>query len=339
MNKKYLSIVSSLFSIIIISSILIPFLLPDTVIVFSNDESSRSDSEKTLQSFRRMDSAQPFYVMKYYGDYGFQDVLEEKIPQASFFDLRGGWGCTCFSAQNTSYAPIFGRNFDWSEEGALFLYTEPSYGLASISTVNLGILGVDPIIDINNPGTRSRLLNAPFYLMDGMNEMGLVIGIMAINRASRTYNASQPTISSLDIVRLALEFATTVEEALILWENYNIQFGSVPIHYLIADPYGDSAIVEWIDGEMNIFRNEEPWQISTNFIFSDGISSCWRYQTATQMLQSYLGGITMEIGMEILEECSQDGFTLWSNVYNLDTKEVKMSIGQHYEKTYTFSFK
>ncbi len=101
-----------------------------------------------------------------------------------------------------------------------------------------------------------------------MNEMGLVVGIMAINRASRTYNASQPTISSLDIVRLALEFSSTVDDALILWDNYNIEFGSVPIHYLIADSTGDSAIVEWIDGDMHIYRNEDSWQVSTNFIMA-----------------------------------------------------------------------
>ena len=300
--------------------------------------SSHMDAEKTLQSLRRMDKEEPFYVMKYYGDYGFQDIISESIEEVSVLNLDSGWGCTCFSAQNSSYDPIFGRNFDWANEGALFVYTEPSYGYASISTVNLGILGVDPDIDINNPGTRSRLLNAPYYLMDGMNEMGLVIGIMAINRASRTYNASQPTISSLDIVRVALEYATTVDEALNLWENYNIEFGSVPIHYLIADPYGDSAIVEWIDGDMQIYSNQEPWQVSTNFIFTDGISPCWRYETASQLLQNSMGGITVDMGMDILEECSQDGFTLWSNVYNLETKEVEISIGQHYEKIYTFSF-
>ncbi len=276
--------------------------------------------------------------MKYYGDYGFQDVLTNGMDTSIAFEIQNGWGCTCFSALNSSSDPIFGRNFDWRDEGALFLYSEPSYGYASISTVNLDILGLNPSLDKNDPATQERLLLTPYYLMDGMNGMGLVVGIMAINRASRTYNASQPTISSLDIVRLALEFSSTVDDALLLWENYNIEFGSVPIHYLIADPTGDSAIVEWIDGDMHIYRNEDSWQVSTNFVFTDGISSCWRYETATTMLQDYWGRITMEEGMDILESCSQDDWTLWSNIYNLNTKEVHISVSQNYRKTYTFQF-
>lgn len=337
-KRKNSIIIVSIFSALIICSIIIPFVIPKTKILFSNDTSSRADSEKTLRSLKKMDADYPFYVMKYYGDYGFQDILTNGMVSQSAFDIQDGWGCTCFASLNSYSDPIFGRNFDWRDKGALFLYTEPSYGYASISTVNLGILGLNPSIDEDNPITQERLLQAPYYLMDGMNEMGLTVGIMAIDRASRTYNASQPTISSLDIVRLALEFSSTVEDALILWDNFNIEFGSVPIHYLIADSSGDSAIVEWIDGEMYIYQSEDSWQVSTNFIFTDGISSCWRYEIATTMFQDYWGIITMEEGMDILESCSQDDWTLWSNVYNLNTKEVRISVSQNYRKTYTFQF-
>lgn len=287
---------------------------------------------------KKIDPIYPFYAMRYYGDYGFLDVLENGTELISEFEVQEGWGCTCFSALNSSSDPVFGRNFDWMDEGSLFLYTEPSYGYASISTINLGILGIEPSINIKDPTTQKRLLLTPYYLMDGINEMGLVVGIMAISRASRTYNTSQPTISSLDIVRLALEFATTVDEVLVIWENYNIEFGSVPIHYLIADPTGKSAIVEWIDGNMNIYRNEQSWQVSTNFIFTDGITPCWRYQTATELLHQSLGSVTMQHGMDILKACSQDGWTLWSNVYNLRTRQVHISVNQNYQKIYRFHF-
>ncbi|TFG19557.1 MAG: linear amide C-N hydrolase, partial [Promethearchaeota archaeon] len=313
----------------------VPFLVPDTVIRFSNDTSARTNKEKTLASFKKIDSKNPFYAMKYYGDYDFQEIIVNGRYLYSDIDIDEGWGCTCFAALNFT-EPIYGRNFDWRDDGALFLYTQPSYGFSSISTVNLGILGLDPSIDLENPTIQERLLLAPHYLMDGMNEVGLVVGIMAINRASRTYNSSQVTISSLDIVRLALEFASTVDEALFLWENYNIQFDSVPIHYLIADCEGNSAIVEWIDGDMFVYHNKNEWQVSTNFIFTDGISSCWRYQTATQMLQECDGYVKMEKGMEILEACSQDDWTRWSNVYNLKTLEIHITVNTNYQTIYTF---
>jgi hypothetical protein len=89
---------------------------------------------------------------------------------------------------------------------------------------------------------------------------------------------------------------------------------------------------------MHIYRNENSWQVSTNFIFTDGISSCWRYETATSILQDRRGSVTMEEGMNILESCSQQGWTLWSNVYNLNTKEVHISVSQNYQKIFTFQF-
>ncbi len=327
-----------IFSSFFVSSIVSQFIILDSVIYFQNDTSTRSDEDKTIASLKKVDSDYPFYIMKYYGDYGFQDVVENGRYSNYDIMLDEGWGCTCFSAVNPSYDPIFGRNFDWMEEGALFVYTIPSYGYASISMVNLGILGLNYPFNPNQSQVREKLLLSPFYLMDGMNEMGLTVGIMAINRASRTYNASQATISSLDIVRLALEYASTVGEALFLWEKYNIEFGSVPIHYLIADQAGDSAIVEWIDGDMYVYPITEFWQVSTNFIFTDGISYCWRYQRANQLLQDSEGGVNMKDGMEILKDCSQLGLTLWSNIYNLKTRQVIVAINQNYDETYSFQF-
>jgi hypothetical protein len=318
-------------------SIFIPFFSPNNIIFFTQDSSSRNNTEKTLHSLKKIDPNDPFYIMRYYGDYGFQDVVENGYSSISF-KIEKGWGCTCFVGMNSSSDLIFGRNFDWSDDGTLFLYTEPSYGYASISTINFGILGLSSSINKKDPTIQDRLLQAPYYLMDGMNEKGLTVGIMAIERSSRTYNASQPTISSLDLIRLALEFTSTVDEVLILWNGYNIEFGSVPIHYLIADPQGNSAIVEFIDGDMHVYRNENSWQVSTNFIFTDGIASCWRYQTATQILQETWGNISIEEGMEILEQCAQDGLTRWSSVYNMEKVSVSISVNQNYDRTYFFRF-
>ena len=97
-------------------------------------------------------------------------------------------------------------------------------------------------------------------------------------------------------------------------------------------------IVEWIDDNMHIYRISQNWQVSTNFIFTDGISSCWRFQTANLMLEESEGGITVEEGMDILQECSQNGWTLWSNIYNMETKQVEICVNQDYQRTYRFHF-
>ena len=62
-------------------------------------------------------------------------------------------------------------------------------------------------------------------------------------------DAKKVTLDSLEIIRLLLDNATEVDEALAFFDDYNIDWGSgPPVHYLIADASGDSAVVELIDG-------------------------------------------------------------------------------------------
>ncbi|TFG16570.1 MAG: hypothetical protein EU530_11660, partial [Promethearchaeota archaeon] len=71
MKRNFLIFIGVIIPVIIVCSIIVPFLVPDTVIRFSNDTSARTNKEKTLASFKKIDSKNPFYAMKYYGDYDF----------------------------------------------------------------------------------------------------------------------------------------------------------------------------------------------------------------------------------------------------------------------------
>ena len=56
------------------------------------------------------------------------------------------------------------------------------------------------------------------------------------------------------------DYASSVEEALELMDDHNIDFScSLPLHYLLADRMGSSALVEYVAGEMRILRSEQPW--------------------------------------------------------------------------------
>ena len=116
---------------------------------------------------------------------------------------------------------------------------------------------------------RDELLRAPFLPFDGMNEHGLVVGMMAVSRADGVSDPQKVTLSGLQAIRLMLDYAKNVGQAIAVLQDYNVYFGGgVPLHYLIADAAGNSAVIEFVSGEMIVIRNEEPWQVSTNFIIS-----------------------------------------------------------------------
>ena len=82
---------------------------------------------------------------------------------------------------------------------------------------------------------------------------------MAVSHGEGGSDAEKATLDSLEIIRLLLDHATEVDEALALFDDYNIDWGSgPPVHYLIADASGDSAVVELIDGSAVVTRSLYP---------------------------------------------------------------------------------
>ncbi len=100
-----------------------------------------------------------------------------------------------------------------------------------------------------------------------MNEQGLVVGMAAVPPGQMTLDPNKATVGSIRVIRMILDHANTVDEALDILSRYNVDMqGGIPIHYLIADRSGQAALVEYYRGELFVFRNEAPWHLATNFL-------------------------------------------------------------------------
>jgi hypothetical protein len=299
---------------------------------------------RSLATLTKIDD-HPLYVMRYYGDYGFEDFLQQGTrtdgySKSHILETAEQWTCTCFTSLNREGEGVFGRNFDWHVHPALILFTVPPDGYASVSMVDISYLGYGK----NDPSwiDRPRLLRAPYLPFDGMNERGVTIGMMAVPSADPGEDPQKVTISSLQAIRLMLDYAASTEEAISLLRNYNVDFeGGPPLHYLISDPSGKSAIVEFVDGEMIVLRNRQPWQVATNFVISttkpeEARSPCWRYRKVYEALERAKGDISQEEAMALLEGVSQSGScpTIWSVAYNMTTRNLQVVIGRKYDEAH-----
>jgi len=285
----------------------------------------------------------PFYVAYYVGDYGFDAYLESGVyPLASQqIKYEQRYACSCFYASGDS--PIFGRNFDWYEHPVLLLITDPPGGYRSVSMVDISYLGYDrEFTPFDDP---EGLRSAPFYPFDGMNEHGLAVGMMAVGQAAGVIDPDRPTLDSLEIMRLILDHARDLSEALDLLADYNVDFGSVPVHYLIADHSGNSVVVEYIDNELVVVGGKKPYQAATNFILSevqleDVESHDYRYNTLIRVLSKLEGRVEEDFAMDLLADVSQGGgetATRWSVVYDLDDLSVTAAINRDYRQLYNFT--
>lgn len=310
---------------------------------FAAWHSGQLNEWRTLASLRKVDE-HPLYVMRYHGDYDFERFLRadggnvialEAEPGAASFSCA----CTCFASLNCDGAMFFGRNFDWMDlNPALLLFTDAPDAYASVSMVDVSYLG----LGLNDPSwsDRRRLLYAVHMPFDGMNEHGLTVGMMAVPEAKCRHDAQRQTISGLNAIRLMLDYAKDVKGAVALLSDYNIAFGGPPLHYLIADATGRSAVVEFVDGQMRVLFNDVPWQVSTNFVISEAGSGdddvrCWRYSSAHEALEDANGCLSREQAMALLEEVSQPG-TLWSIAYGISSGDVDIVMSRQYSSVHRF---
>jgi hypothetical protein len=328
----------------------LPSLTPYPSITPKSETASTefTQAEKdTLNSLQKADD-HPLYVLQYKGPHRQSTFATPGVNelQRSNFEFENPtplWACSLFTALADPQRGVFGRNFDWEFSPALLLFTDPPDGYASVSMVDLAYFFDAPDVtqlmdlDLND---RSPLLNTPSMPFDGLNEKGLAIGMAAVPESPTPSDPNNKSVGSLGVMRMILDHAATVEDALAIMKGVNINWNCGPqLHYLIADASGEAALVEFVAGEMVVHYNANPWQQATNFLISntsgsaDGI--CHRYDVITESLQDKQGDLSLGEAMELLEDVSQPS-TQWSVIYQLHTGQISLAMGRHYSKIHTF---
>lgn len=320
---------------------------------------------RSLASLKKVDDYGMFQ-MTYYGDYGFDEFLT--VGAASDKDIESfvtkrllkgipldlgitGGGCTAFVTQNECGEILYARNFDFTYAPTLQLITRPANGYASISTVNLAFAGysAENLPDGLNPSSFLTLA-APFLPFDGMNEKGVAIALLAVPEATPAIDKNKITLNTTTSIRLVLDKAATVDEAVELLRQYNIYFsGDIDCHYLIADASGKSVIVEYYDGALQAVTSKENYQIASNFIayndvnIGEGFTEFERYDTVKAAIEQNNGKLTKAQAVSLLAEVgvtSQATDKLqWSVVYNLSTLEGTLFAHRNTENQIDFVLK
>ena len=321
-------------------TILILCLLLIRTACYKNPTELDDNSSKTLASLQKVDDF-PLYVMHFYGDYDFPLSINYRIPnkKISIQNLEK-WACTCFAGLNPTSTPILGRNFDWYNHPALLLFTDPPDKYASVSMVDISYLGYSmEDLPHSNP---ARLLQAPYLPFDGLNECGLAIGMMAVPYAQASSDPGKKTIGSLTAIRIMLDYAKNIDQAIELLQQYNISFADgPPVHYIVSDSSRNSVVIEFLNGEMQILNCENSWQVATNFILTgmseqDAVLTCWRYARVSDILEANSGEINLEEAMSLLSDVSQSN-TIWSVVYDMKLFNIKVVMGKKYNEVHSFN--
>lgn len=276
--------------------------------------------------------------------------------------------CSAFQAVTPDGDILYGRNFDYNfKKGAtIMLRTAPRKAFKSISMVSMNFLGLDADKLTDGKTDLSLLVAAPLTQMDGMNQKGLAISVLCIvtTDCPKQYEPGKHSIMTSVMMRMLLDRAATVDEAIEMLSHYNffadgLQKGRKKgnfsnYHFFIADATGKYAILEYIkrDGP----DSDSPWVLNvvderqvTNHFRSEGwihlVKQDERYDRMRRTLEERNGVLTEEEAMQLLNDVHQEaegkklGKTQWSVVYNLTKKTATVCVNHDYGKTYRFTLR
>ena len=304
-------------------------------------------------------------------------LLEMEISESEI-------ACSAFTAQTPEGDRLFGRNYDFSKTNACIVFTEATEGRhATISTVDLQFLGMDVDQDVEGLMNKITCLAAPYAPLDGVNDAGVSCGIFMSYQGGETIvptdlNTDKPDITSTTLLRLILDYADNVEEAVEIASTYDLHdSAATSYHYMVADATGASVILEWVNGtdatdldgsarQLVVTYNDDDahigeaegqsdYQWITNFIIQPDYyddpadqKGLDRYQKLYEQL-SQTDGIVAdeEAAMEILASVGRRNWsnddkntcTVHSAVYNLTDKSVLWVSNENYQdETAIFRF-
>lgn len=301
-------------------------------------------------------------TVRYDGDYGFDQFLtqggadsdsvvlkfltENLISDSQGLQMQNSsFGCSTISAKNRDGGYLFGRNFDWQKCNAMVVASYPTNGYNSISTVNMDFIRKGAGIKADFLPDKVLTLAALYAPLDGMNEKGLCVSVNMIQDSDTINQVTQkPDLTTTTAIRLLLDKASTVEEALNLLNSYDIHSSmNIMVHFSIADAAGKSVAVEYIENKMTV--TETP--ILTNFYVSEGKKygiGTKQSHTRFDILEKTLADnveMNFEMVRDALDSVSKDNFgefesTEWSIVFDQKNLTACYFHRENYSRSYYF---
>lgn len=275
-------------------------------------------------------------IMKYYKKFLIINVLVFSLA------LQTGQACTTFSLIHDGQQ-VFGKNYDWHLDRGLMIInkrgvlkkampgTQKDPGRYAVWTSKYGSL------TFNQYGREMPL--------GGINEAGLVVELMMLVGTKYPEPDARYAIKDLQWIQYQLDNFSRVEEVISSDAQLRILTYEEPgLHFLVADNTGNCAIIEFLDGKLNLHTQDtmtvkalanNTYAESREFLkmhkgfggqfpIAKGESSLIRFIYTAKMLKSYdplVKKSIVDYAFDILENVSQSS-TKWSIVYDQQSLRV-----------------
>jgi hypothetical protein len=316
---------------------------------FGRPPVSGSDTSRTLESLVKVQGTggpcqTGLYLLTHVGDR--EDIFRRE--NQGLIDnplMNQTWRfCSVFTAAARD-SVVMGRNWDNENVGSIIVnlcYPPEAYSsVCFCRTMDLGFpLHVD-LEEIKSSELGSKLLLAPFYVTDGINEHGLAVAVAGVRPTTQEPRDDKELVFVTFLMRKILDQTKTIEEAADLVEDFipfHLDKNTLAAHFMVADSSGRSVILEYDHDQWRRTYGDGSWQVLTtkpiyNVPDADLRERCWRYRSISGTLEGAPGNVDWQAAMDILKDVGQKG-TTWSVVYSPSAKDLYFSVYQDWSTVY-----
>ena len=315
---------------------------------------------KIINSIKKLADDKPIYYMEIDGDYHFEEFLKlggassdkevsaflTKCISKGFYTVdvkESGPACSTISAMSPEGSHVWGRNFDWTDSVPIIVKCVPKDGYSSISTCEFKNITSRPDAVPESIANKMLAIASLYVPMDGINEAGLCIADLEVNEGGMiTNDTDKSNLTITTAIRLILNKAATVEEAIELLKIYDIfASGGISHHLAISDATGASVAVEFVDGELIVVNTNSltNFNIAKGNTAAGGENSKQRFEQLISTYKENKGILTSDQVKKVLAQVSQsegNWITQWSIMYDHKFKTVNYYFNCDFEKVYSF---
>ncbi len=318
------------------------------------------DELKIINSIEKITDEKPIYYMELDGDYHFEDFLKSggassdkevsafltKRISKGFYSIyvkENELACSTISANTPDGSHVWGRNFDWKGSVPIIVKCVPKDGYASISTCDFQNITSSPDVVPEGIANKMIAIAALYVPMDGINEAGLCVADLEVNEGGMiAIDTDKPDLTITTAIRLLLNKAASVDEAIELLKLYDIfASGGISHHLAISDAAGASVVIEFVDGKLVVVNTNTVtnFNLANGNTAAGGESAKQRYEYLSSLYKENEGSLTGEQVKDALAKVSQsDGTwtTQWSIVYEQQSLTASYYFNYDFEKAYKF---
>jgi len=331
------------------------------------------DCYRALESVKKLSNYEKLniYEMDFDFDYNFEHltpvgvydtqalmmgIFKEIAPNFAINYKAPNYGCSAFQLlKKEEDGYLFGRNYDFKfDSSVMIVHNHPKNGYRSVchSALN-NVVADDPF---SSPQALIACLTAPFICIDGLNEKGVGIAVLTLDSEPTMQKSNKPVLGTTLLIRLVLDKASSVEEAIELISKYDVYaISGRDYHFFICDTSGTAKIVEFDCHDSNRKMVVSDTKYVTNFYIKykdkvlpnqkNGVYGHGRerYDKIENIFLKNAGKGDSSVGWEALKAASQlpnpdnvTSNTQWSALYDLNNLTYEFVLHRKWNDVYKF---